>query len=236
MAIAYVTSSSQNFANAGSSTYTHSFTASGTDRFVAILVATDRTSMAISSATYAGNAMTAFAATLANAQGECNTRGFYIAGDASIPTGAQNIVVTFGAATSNNPCVIAICYQGVDSASPVSAAAMVDHSSGGNTTTVSSAVSSASGDLVCILTQQGYGQGVNPSFTPNGSTTSRDHDDYGSGVIRSLNAADAAGDTSVTVGGTQSPSSRAQSVVWSLNALGAAGGVPATNLFMMGVG
>lgn len=219
MPIAFLGGFSVNWANAGLSTYSQSFTLPpGTD-FVAFFAASDRGTMSLISATVGGNAMAPIAAQMLNAQTEVNTRGFCRAGAIA---GAQSCAVTFGAATSNNPCLVVGCWSGVDQTSPIYNGANFDASSLGNVTSIAPSLAVSAGDVGVCMVQQGFPRSENPNLVSSGGSTIDFHGDH-TGVIRSLGIFSKPGPISA-LAATQAPTSRAECVVFSLLAAGGGGG------------
>ncbi len=222
MAIAYVNSTSQTGDFVSSLTKALD-AGTGDDRCVIVYAVTDRSgATTISSATYGGVSMTAHTAFTAN--GGYDGRLFYLAGAAS---GSNNVVVTYSDANTK-PKFLAIAYSGVDGTTPVDQ--LTNYAPVGTSTTVSETISSASGDLVVfMLAYLGATSG-----TPSSPATERFDANLASTMYGLI--WDEAGDTSVTIDGTLSANSERWGTAFNLNAAAAAGGVPATNRLLMGVG
>jgi hypothetical protein len=146
-----------------------SHTAAGTDR-AAWIGGGGRTAPpppGISSATYGGNAATAaYAQVDSDATGQ---RGFYIAGDANVPTGAQTVQINF--ASSASECsIVVISLQGVDSSAPVGTPATT---SGDPVTSLSVTVGSVGADDMLTDFFYGVAAGTTAGSGPGAGQTTQ---------------------------------------------------------------
>lgn len=222
MAIAYVNSTTRTGDFVSSLTQALD---AGTDdnRCVLVFAVTDRGgATTINSATYAGVSMTAHTAFTSNITAY-DGRLFYLGGAAS---GSNDVVVTYSDGNTK-PKFIAVAYSGVDGTTP---ADQLTNFSYNSSSAPSQTISSASGDLVvmiCLNDQSRTG-------TPGSPATER----FDAAIVSTLYAQilDEAGDTSVTIDQTLSGVSELWGCALNLNAAAAAGGVPATNRLLMGVG
>lgn len=224
MAIAYENSTS--YTIDWSSSMTVSLDAgTNDDRCVLVLAMTDRNSATtINSATYGGVAMTAHTA-FNSSLSAYDGRLFYLGGAAS---GANNIVVTLSDGNTK-PKLVAVAYSGVDGTTPVDQLANVATN---GTSTVSSTVTSAAGDLVVLICAY-LGQ---TAVTPSAPAVERFDALIGSAVFYGF-VWDEDGASSVTINGSAVGNNEWWGTALNLNAAGGgATGVPATNRFMMGVG
>lgn len=163
------------------STLTFSHTCTGTDRFIAVEGRTSGTT-AISSATYAGTAMTAHTQGASDSGG--NYRLFYLANPAS---GANDVVITFGDA-NNFVRGLSTSYTGAHQTTPV---ANLTNATG-NSTTMTWTVASATDNLVVALFFNNTVNFHNPA--PQGTTVER-WDQQSSASV----SGDEAGAASVTI-------------------------------------
>lgn len=143
MAIAYVTQGN-NWQNTFQSTISCTLTTSGTNRALIALVILDSTSgTTIDSCAISGGGASFTAAAATFGQTPCFARGFYLTGDANVPSGSITVVGT----CSNNghkPAILVVQYSGVNTITGRSSG-----SAGDRTPTLS--VTSSSGNTASHL-------------------------------------------------------------------------------------
>jgi hypothetical protein len=206
--IAYVTSKTANSDFSSSLTFALD-AGSGADRIVMVYAGTDRGgATTINSATYNGVSMSALSGVTSAVTG-FDGRFFYLVGAAS---GSNNVVITYSDANTK-PYAAAAVYSGVGGVSGA-----VNVVPAGLTSSISSTVSSASGDLVAMLGMQ-YGRA---SVAPSSPAVER-MDAVARGVIYGF-LWDEAGASSVTIDGTAPGSAEWWVAALNLQAAGGGGG------------
>lgn len=198
----------------------------GTDdnRCVIVFATTDRGgATTISSATYGGVAMTAHTG-FTSSGSSFDGRFFYLAGAAS---GSNNVVVTYSDGNTK-PQFFAAAYSGVDGTTPIDQLTTYNSAS---TASPSATVTSETGDLVVFMCMY-YGR---TASAPTAPATERFDALIGNSQYGFL--WDEAGAASVTIDGTiTGGAAEVWGASFNFNAAAAAGGVPATNRLLMGVG